>query len=339
MSLNCRANWPARRPDLAVYTQLGPEQVSPFLAKYDAGELVALKGIAEGVENSNFFVETTKSQFILTLYETRVDPADLPFFYALLKHLHDAGCQVPRFIADTKGQWLQEVAGRPACLIEFLQGVSVTRPTAAQARATGSSLGQMHAALLDFQEVRANSLGLKEWRALAINCTEAGLEKIQNGLARRMADECDFLETHWPINLPVAAIHADLFPDNVLMLGDRVTGLIDFYFACTDIRGYDLAVTHSAWCFANDGTEFDKEISAALLAGYQSRFDLDVPTRDAIPVLLRGACLRFLLTRCYDWINTPANALVTRKDPLAFLRRLDFYSDEQNAALILGQLR
>ncbi len=323
---------------MAVYTQLGPEQVAPLLERYDAGELVSLKGIAEGVQNSNFFVETTKSRFILTLYETRVDPTDLPFFYSLLKHLHDAGCKVPRFIVDKNGRWLQEIAGRPACLIEFLQGVSVTQPTSAQAGATGAALGQMHTALATFNAVRPNNLGLPQWRPLAALCTEKGLEDIQRGLAKRIADECDFLEGHWPNDLPVAAIHADLFPDNVLMLGDKVTGLIDFYFACTDVRGYDLAVTHSAWCFAADGLGFNPDVSAAIVDGYRANFNLDVPTRDAMPVLIRGACLRFLLTRCYDWINTPANALVTRKDPLAFLRRLDFYSDAANAKIFVGQM-
>ena len=324
---------------MAVYTQLGPEQVAPLLARYDAGELVALKGIAEGVQNSNFFVETTKSQFILTLYETRVDPNDLPFFYALLKHLHGAGLKVPRFITDNEGRWLQEVAGRPACLIEFLQGVSVTRPTSAQARATGMALGEMHAALTDFQGTRPNNLGMQAWRPLAEQCTQAGLEDIQPGLAKLIFDECAYLECNWPTDLPTAAIHADLFPDNVLMLSDRVTGLIDFYFACTDIRGYDLAVTHSAWCFTPDGTAFSRDVSAALFSGYLEKFALDVPTRDSMPLLLRGACLRFLLTRCYDWINTPANALVTRKDPLAFVRQLEFYSDKANIAVIMGQLQ
>lgn len=323
---------------MAVYTQLGAEDVAALLAHYDVGELIALKGIAEGVENSNFFVETTQRRFILTLYESRVDPADLPFFYALLKHLHEAGCKVPRFIADRKGAWLQEVGGRPACLIEFLSGVSVTRPTPAQARSTGKSLGEMHAALADFSETRPNSLGLTAWRALSQQLSEHDLEAIQPDLAQRIAAECDYLEGNWPTDFPMSAIHADLFPDNVLMLGDDVTGLIDFYFACTDLRGYDIAVTHSAWCFSPDGTKFDHKVSAALLSGYASAFPLDVPTRDALPVLLRGACLRFLLTRCYDWINTPSNALVTRKDPLAFLRRLEFYADAKNHAAIMGHL-
>ena len=322
---------------MAVYTQLGPEQVGALLAHYDVGELVALKGIAEGVENTNFFVQTTQSRFILTLYESRVDPDDLPFFYALLKHLHDAGCKVPQFMEDSEGQWLQTVAGRPACLIEFLDGVSVNEPTAAQGHSTGASLGQMHKALADFTLSRPNSLGVSAWRPLAMRCTEQGLDSISAGLSARVFTECDYLEAHWPADLPVAAIHADLFPDNVLMLGDHVTGLIDFYFACTDIQAYDLAVTHSAWCFSNDGAVFDAEVSTGLLSGYTDCVPLDAATRTALPKLFRGACLRFLLTRCYDWINTPTNALVTRKDPMAFLRRLDFYSDVGQVEKMLGQ--
>jgi len=324
---------------MAVYTQLGSEDVATLLGSYDVGELVAMKGIAEGVENSNFYIETTKGRFILTLYETRVDPADLPFFYALLAHLHAAGCKVPCFIADSSGKWLQQVAGRPACLIEFLSGVSVTRPTAAQAASTGAALGNLHCALKNFGEERANSLGVDAWRPLADRCPAKELDQIAPGLARRIAAECDFVETHWPDNLPASAIHADLFPDNVLMLGNKVTGLIDFYFACTDVRGYDVAVTHSAWAFSTDGRTFLPDVSAAFLQAYADAFEIDVPTRDAMPVLMRGAALRFLLTRCYDWINTPASALVTRKDPLAYLRRLEFYSDHANVAAIMGQFK
>ena len=323
---------------MAVYTQLGSEDVTALLMRYDVGELVAMKGIAEGVQNSNFFIETTQNKYILTLYENRVDPADLPFFYSLLGHLHNAGCKVPRFIIDNNGEWLQQVAGRPACLIEFLSGVSVTRPTAAQAHATGAALADMHRALADFTEKRPNALGVDTWRPLADRASDAALDLITPGLALRIAAECDYLEAHWPRDLPISAIHADLFPDNVLMLENQVTGLIDFYFACTDTRGYDLAVTHSAWAFSGDGQTFHPDVSDAVFKGYASRLPFDVPTRDALPVLLRGAALRFLLTRCYDWINTPANALVTRKDPMAFLRRLEFYSDDANVAAIVQQI-
>ena len=321
---------------MAVYTHVGAEDVAALLGQYDAGELIALKGIAEGIENSNFFVETTRSRFILTLYESRVNPDDLPFFFALLDHLHKAGCKVPRFITDRNGAWLQHVCGRPACLIEFLSGVSVSEPTPAQARATGTALGEMHQALADFRLERQNSLGIEAWTPFAAKCSSDQYDSIKAGLALRIAHECNFLDANWPRNLPQTAIHADLFPDNVLILGDKVSGLIDFYFACTDTRAYDIAVTHSAWSFSGDGRQYNAEVGAALLEGYHSSHGIDDATRQALPILMRGACLRFLLTRCYDWINTPQNAIVTRKDPLAFLRRLDFYANPDNISTLLG---
>jgi len=311
---------------MAVYTQVSAEALSALLGLYDVGGLVSAKGIAEGVENSNYLVDTTDNRFILTLYEKRVDSADLPFFMALLDHLADKGLSVPRAIRDRAGRQIQEVAGRPACLTEFLPGVSVSHPTPAQARATGVTLGQMHAALTDFSLDRPNTLGPAGWHALAARCA-GDLDRISPNLGRRVADELDWLDRHWPSNLARSVIHADLFPDNVLMRGASVTGIIDFYFACSDVRAWDVAVTHSAWCFENDGTGFHAARGAALIAGYEEAFGLSPEERAAFPALARGSSLRFMLTRAWDWLNTPADAMVTRKDPLAFLRRLDFYRD------------
>jgi homoserine kinase type II len=310
---------------MAVYTQVPTEELEALIARYGVGALVSAKGIAEGVENSNYLVDTTGGRFILTLYEKRVDEADLPFFIALLDHLAASGNPVPRALADDEGRQVQRVSGRPACLIEFLPGVSVTRPTPAQARSAGAALGQMHVALQDFDRERPNSLGLSGWRALAERCGDQ-LDQIAPGLGARVADELAWLDGHWPATLPRSVIHADLFPDNVLMLGDRVTGLIDFYFSCTELRAWDLAVMHAAWCFSPDGARYDAALGDALVAGYDAAHPLLDEERAAFPALGRGACLRFLLTRAWDWLNTPADALVTRKDPLAFLRRLDHYA-------------
>jgi homoserine kinase type II len=314
---------------MAVYTQVSAEAASVFLSQYDVGKLIALKGIAEGVQNSNYFLETDQGQFILTLYEKNVDPNDLPYFHSLLAHLHAAGCKVPRFIEDRSGGWLRNIAGRPAGLIEFLSGVSVSTPSEKQAYETGAALGQLHEALSDFTQIRANILGVNDFRPLSQKCGNANLDSILPGLAGRISRECDYLEENWPSHLPVSAIHADLFPDNVLM-GDTVSGLIDFYFACNDVRGYDIAITHAAWCFSADGKTFDYKISAAILHGYNSIYPITDEVRDALPILARAASIRFLLTRAYDWINTPADALVTRKDPIAFLKRLDFYNENVN---------
>lgn len=319
---------------MAVYTQVSAEQMAALLAQYDAGELVSAKGIAEGVENSNYLVETSQRRFILTLYEKRVDAGDLPFFLALLDHLAAAGNPVPRAVPDRDGRQIHEVAGRPACLIEFLSGVSVTHPTAAQSRAAGEALGRMHGSLGGFTGERPNTMGPAGWHELAERCG-SDLDAISDGLGARVAAELAYIDAHWPTRLPRAVIHADLFPDNVLMRGDNVTGVIDFYFACTEVRAWDVAVTHASWCFEQDGTGFHADRAAALIAGYDDAFGLSQAERDAFAVLARGAALRFLLTRAWDWLNTPADAMVTRKDPLAFLRRLDFYA-AADPGLLLG---
>jgi homoserine kinase type II len=314
---------------MAVYTHVSAEEMAALLLRFDAGTLTSAKGIAEGVENSNFLIDTSGgsdgARFILTLYEKRVDAGDLPFFFALLDHLAENGVPVPRAIRDRDNAQLQQVAGRPACLIEFLPGVSVSHPNAAQGFAAGEALGQMHAALTDFTLNRPNTMGLAGWHELAAKCGD-DLDRIAPGLRTRVADELDWLDGAWPTALPCAVVHADLFPDNVLMRGDGIGGLIDFYFACTEIRAWDVAVTHAAWSFDADGTGYRAEIGDAVVAGYDAAFGLSDAERAAFPALARGACLRFMLTRAWDWLNTPADALVTRKDPLAFLRRLDHYA-------------
>ena len=309
---------------MAVYTHVSAEALGAFLTRYDVGELVSAKGIAEGVENSNYLVDTTQGRFILTLYEKRVAADDLPFFMALLDHLAAKGLPVPPAIKDRDGVEIQELEGRPACLIKFLPGVSVSHPTAAQARAAGAAMGAMHAALGDFAPERPNALAPAGWIDLFERC-EPQLDSIAPRLRDRVAGSLETVLRAWPRDLPVGAIHADLFPDNVLMLGNRVTGLIDFYFACTDIRAYDLAVMHSAWSFDATGRVANHAIGDALVTGYAAACPFSDGERAALPVLARGACLRFLLTRAWDWLNTPPDALVTRKDPLAYLNRLDIY--------------
>ncbi len=309
---------------MAVYTAVSAEALGEFLRGFDHGELVSLKGIAEGVENSNYLVDTTTGRFILTLYEKRVSADDLPFFMGVLDHLASDGNPVPRALPDRTGTLIHELCGRPACLIEFLTGVSVTHPTAAQAHAAGAALGAMHASLASVGLDRPNTLGPDGWRALLTRCGP-DLDAIEPGLFARVTQAADDVVASWPCDLPRAVIHADLFPDNVLMLGDRVSGLIDFYFACTDIRAYDLAIMHTAWAFDARGGAYDAAVGTALIAGYTDRHPLSDAERAALPILAQGACLRFLATRAWDWLNTPADALVTRKDPLAYWRRFEAY--------------
>lgn len=314
---------------MAVYTQVSAESLGDFLTRYDVGQPLSFKGIAEGVENSNYLVDTTRGRFILTLYEKRVDPADLPFFLGVMRHAADRGVPTARPVADRQGQALQQLSGKPACLIEFLPGVSVSEPTPVHCHAAGAALGRLHHALADFAPRRANSLALNAWHRLARDVHG----RVDNALDSIVGEAMAALDGSWPDGLPQATIHADLFPDNVLMHGAEVTGLIDFYFACTDIRAYDLAVMHSAWCFSGDGRQYDRERAAALVAGYRSTHGLLDDEAAALPLLCRGAALRFTLTRAFDWIHTPADALVTRKDPHAFARRLTAYATIDARAL------
>lgn len=309
---------------MAVYTHLSAEALEALIGAYDVGELVSAKGIAEGVSNSNWIVETTAGRFILTMYEHRVDASDLPFFLALLDHLSAKGSPVPRTIHDRTGAAFRMIEDKAVALIEFLPGVSIDSPRPAQARAVGEALAGIHLAAADFPQQRANTMGIHAWVDLIHGCGEDGLRSIDPSLPDLVLTELDFLARNWPRDLPRSVIHADLFPDNVLMLGNRVSGLIDFYFACTDMMAYDLAVTHAAWCFAADGS-YRPAIGEALIEGYDACRPLPPEAWTALPVLARGASMRFLASRAYDWLHTPADALVTRKDPLTFARRLSFY--------------
>ena len=320
---------------MAVYTQVDAAALAALLARYDIGTAVSFKGIAEGVENSNYLLDTTRGRYLLTLYEKRVEAADLPWFLSLLGHCAGKGLPVPGPVLDRTGSALQTVAGRPACLIAFASGVSVMRPTAAETRVVGEALGALHTGTADFAAERPNSLGPAGWARLAASVA-GQLDAIAPGLDDLIERELAAITAAWPDGLPRAVIHADLFPDNVLLLDGRVTALIDFYFACNDIRAFDLAVTHSAWVFGPDGRGFAADRAAALVEGYRSVHPLTDAEVAALPVLCRGAALRFTLTRAYDWLNTPADALVTPKDPLAFARRLEWYAQATTAQVLGG---
>ncbi|MBX7535585.1 homoserine kinase [Qipengyuania sp. GH1] len=312
---------------MAVYTHLGAEDFAGLIAEYDVGDLVSAKGIAEGVSNSNWLLETTRGRYILTMYERRIDIAQLPFFLGLLDHLARSGCAVPATIHDRHGASHREIDGKAVALIEFLPGVSPTRPTPTQAAAVGSALAKVHLAGQSFGERRANDLAPKDTAEILRDSDPAKLTDIDGRLAD-IAERADRLVARWPQSLPCSIIHSDLFPDNVLMLDGAVSGIIDFYFAAYDMMAYDLAVTHAAWCFGADGTNFDSAVGKSIVQGYEAIRPLTAEEREALPILAEGACLRFVASRAEDWLDTPADAQVLRKDPIDFLRRWDFYAEK-----------
>jgi homoserine kinase type II len=307
---------------MAVYTDVAADELAEFLSRYEIGELLSYKGIAEGVENSNFLLHTTMGTFFLTLYEKRVALADLPFFLGLMGHLAGHGISCPQPVKMRSGETLGTLVGRPAAIIDFLEGVWPRKPNAAHCAAVGQALAKMHLAGRDFPMTRANALSVSGWRPLFDQAAPRA-DTLQPGLRQLMSDELDHLEKVWPNNLPEGVIHADAFPDNVLFLGDRLSGLIDFYFACNDILAYDIAICLNAWCFEADHS-FNVTKARAFLGAYGRERQMSDAEQDALPLLARGAALRILLTRLVDWFNVPPGALVKPKDPLEYFRKLRF---------------
>ena len=315
---------------MAVYTDVSDEALNAFLDGYDIGEVISFKGIAEGVENSNFLLRTTKGQFILTLYEKRVDAEDLPFFVGLMEHLARRGVTCPQPVRNRAGEALGTLAGRPAAVVTFLDGIWIRRPGVRHCREVGEALGRMHLAGADFPLRRPNALSLDGWRPL-FDVAQARADTVAPGLRQEAAAELAFLERSWPTGLPGGVIHADLFNDNVFFLGERLSGLIDFYFACNDAFAYDLAVCLSAWCFEPDA-DFNVSKGQAMISAYDRIRPLDDREVEALPILARGAATRFMLTRLVDWLNVPAGAKVAPKNPLEYRDKLRFHQQVRSAA-------
>ncbi len=314
---------------MAVYTEVGFEELDGLLSGYDIGVPLTFKGIAEGVENSNFYLQTDRAAFILTLYEKRVRPEDLPFFLGLMEHLSGRGISCPLPVRSRTGDQSFMLKGRAGAIFTFLTGVSLKKPEPAHCAAAGRALADLHEAGRDFGLTRANALGPAGWRELT-EATRARADAVERNLATLIADALAALERDWPRHLPAGVIHADLFPDNVLFMQEKVSGLIDFYFACNDMYAYDLAVMLNSWCFENDGA-YNVTKSRALIAAYRAGRPLTEAEAEALPVLMRGAALRFLLTRLFDWLNPDPNALVRPKDPREFAKRLRFHLDVKHA--------
>jgi homoserine kinase type II len=308
---------------VAVYTEVTDDALAAFLTEYDLGAMIAFRGIAEGVENSNYALKTEAGDFILTLYEKRVDPADLPWFLGLMEHLSGKGVVCPLPVKGRDGVALRYLADRHAAITTFLPGVWPRRVRLEHCAPVGAALARLHLAGADFAPTRRNALGPADWSAL-LERSRAHGDSVRDGLMDELDTALADVLAAWPSGLPGGHIHADLFPDNVFFLGDRLSGLIDFFFAATDTLAYDVAICLNAWCFEPDFS-FNVTKARSLLLAYDAQRPLSAAERAALPALCQGAALRFLLTRLYDWINTPPGALVTRKDPLDYLRRLRFH--------------
>ena len=310
---------------MAVYTEVSDEELQRFVTQYDIGCVTSFKGIAEGVENTNYLLQTESASYILTLYEKRVAREDLPFFLGLMDHLSAKGISCPTPIHGLDGDALRELCGRPAAIISFLNGLWPRRVLAEHCGPLGSAMARMHLAAADYPSARANDLSVSGWRPLFEQCADRAHE-VRPGLAADLDAELDRLEARWPEDLPTGVIHAALFPDNVFFLGESLSGIIDFYFACNDFFAYDLAICLNAWCFETDGS-FNITKARHMLSAYRKVRPFSEDELEALPLLARGSAMRFLLTRLYDWLHHPDGAFVRPKDPLEYLHKLRFHQD------------
>jgi homoserine kinase type II len=316
---------------MAVYTDITDEELAELLAGFDLGAPLSLKGVAEGVENSNFLLETEKGRYFLTVYEKRVRAEDLPFFLGLMSWLAKQGYPCAEPIADRRGQVLQTVRGKPCAIVEFLSGLSARRPSVALCREAGRGLAELHLSVHGFPLSRVNDLGQSSWAPM-FEGLHADAEGFKPGLAATISSDLERIAARWPDGLPQGVIHADYFPDNVFFKGGAFAGAIDFYFACNDALAYDVAIALNAWCFEADGS-FNITAARALVAGYESHRPLSDAERAALPVLAHGAAMRFFLTRLHDWHATPDGALVQRKDPMEYERKLAVHRSSPDLVL------
>ncbi len=315
---------------MAVYTEVDDVELIEFVGAYDIGDVVSSKGIAEGVENSNYLLHTTRGAYILTLYEKRVRATDLPYFIGLMEHLATQGVACPTPLHGRDGAALRELCGRPAAIVTFLEGMWPRRIQPHHCAEIGAALARLHFAGASFDMSRKNDLSVTDWRPLFESCADRAHE-VDARLPAILGAEIDHLEAHWPSELPAGVCHADLFPDNVFFLGDRLSGMIDFYFACNDFFAYDLGICLNAWCFERDGS-FNITKARVMLSNYRDIRPFSDEELAALPLLARGSAIRFLLTRLYDWLNQPEGALVKPKDPLEYLGILQFHQQVRDPA-------
>lgn len=313
---------------MAVYTQLSKADIEGLLAQYNIGTLVSFEPIAEGVTNTNYLVVTSQNKFILTLFEKHFELSELPYFTALMEWWHARGISCPQPIMGKSGRTLCALKEKPALIVSFLDGGGVKNILPEHMLQLGELVARMHITGIDFPYVRENKLSVKGWETIIDEIIERA-DEIEPELKKLISEEYNYLSEHWPSDLPRGPIHSDLFPDNVFFnkpFGGKpvLSGVIDFYFSCNDFWAYDLAIIINAWCF-DERHRLVKERVQALLAGYNDIRPISVEEDAAFALLLRGASLRFLLTRSYDWLNRVEGALVNVKDPLEYAQKLRFH--------------
>ena len=316
---------------MAVYTKLSENNLKDFFSKYNLGKLLKFKGIQEGIENSNYFVKTDSGKFILTVYEKRVEEKDLPFFMSLMKNIFNKNFPSPEPIINKNGNYITEILGNKAAVVSFLEGASKKNLTPDNCYEVGIYTAKLHMITKNLNIKRTNRLSVNSWR-LIYRKIQKDCSKIYPGLTKIIERNLEVIEDKWPKNIPRGIIHADLFPDNIFFKGNELTGIIDFYFSCYDFYALEIAICLNALCFEgkNENLSFNVTKAKKFIDGYSSIRKLTEEEKESLKILCHGAAMRFLLTRVFDYLNLTEDALVKIKDPVEYLKRLEFHNSVKN---------
>tara|TARA_B100001564_G_C20659719_1_gene680961 strand:+ start:963 stop:1931 length:969 start_codon:yes stop_codon:yes gene_type:complete len=316
---------------MAVYTKFNKEKIEKILLKYNLGKLSAFKGIEEGIENTNYFLSLEKKKFILTIYEKRVKSEDLPFFSSLMSSLNEKNFKCPTPIKNKKNETITDFDGKKLMIVSFLEGKAKQNLSPNNCKSIGFEVAKMHEITKNFKFKRKNDLSIKSWRGI-FDSVKDKCSKIHKDLPKLIEENLSDVERNWPKNLPRGIIHADLFHDNIFFIQDKFSGIIDFYFSCEDFYAFEIAICFNALCFdgLKENLSFNVTKAKNFIDGYTSVRKLTEEEKNNIKVLSQGAALRFLLTRVFDALNTIEGAMVKVKDPVEYLKRLEFHKNSKN---------
>ena len=312
---------------MAIYTKLSERNLKDFFLKYDLGKLLNYKGIEEGIENTNYFIQTNKGKFILTLYEKRVEEKDLPFFMGLMRNLFDANFPSPEPMINKNGNYITEISGKKAAVVSFLEGSAKKNLNPEDCYKVGVLTAKLHLTTKNLVQKRENKLSVDSWRKI-YEKVRNDCSKIHPNLTNTIEKNLDEIEKNWPKNIPSGIIHADLFPDNIFFKNNKLTGIIDFYFSCYDCYVFEIAICLNALCFEGfkENLSFNVTKAKKFIDGYSSVRKLTEIEKKSLKIFCQGAAMRFLLTRVFDYLNLTKGALVKIKDPVEYLKRLEFHN-------------
>jgi len=313
---------------MAVYTKLSEKDLIEFLSKYNIGKIQKHEEIKEGIENTNYFIQTEKGKFILTVYEKRVEEQDLPFFVGLMKNLFDKKFPSPEPIINKNGNYISEILGKKAAVVSFLNGAAKKSLNPDDCHKIGINTAKLHLITKNLSGKRENKLSVNSWRKI-YNKVKKDCSTIHPNLSQVIEKNLDEIEKNWPKNIPAGIIHADLFPDNIFFKNNELSGIIDFYFSCYDFYAFEIAICLNALCFEgkNENLSFNVTKAKKFIDGYSSIRKLDKSEKESLKILCQGAAIRFLLTRVFDYLNLIEGAIVKIKDPIEYLKRLEFHNN------------